>query len=158
MHDETGRPPSTPTAGAGAGESATAPGPAQIAEEHRRLRELLGRVKDARDLGSLLPLLGELRAELVEHFAHEEAAGGLHDVIDDAAPHLLERVHDLFDEHRRCLDDLDRLSERVRKILEGPVTELLRDADRLCATLHEHEAAETELLSGALYDEIGGSG
>lgn len=158
MDDETGRSPSTSTVGTGSGEPAAAPGPAQIAEEHRRLRDLLGRVKDTRELGPLLTVLAELRAELVEHFAHEEAAGGLHDVIDDAAPHLLERVHDLFDEHRRCLDDLDRLRERVRQTLEGPVTELLRDADRLCATLHEHEAAETELLSGALYDEIGGSG
>lgn len=158
MGDETGRPPSTSNVGAGSGEPAAAPGPRQIAEEHRRLRELLGRVKETRELGPLRTVLAELRAELVEHFAHEEAAGGLHDVIDDAAPHLLERVHDLFDEHRRCLDDLDRLREQVRQTLEGPVTELLRDADRLCTFLHEHEAAETELLSGALYDEIGGSG
>lgn len=153
MRDEPDRSTSSSTAGAGAG---TVSG--RIAEEHRHLRELLERIGATRELEPLLTLLGELRADLVEHFATEEAPGGLHDVIDGEAPHLVERVHDLFDEHRRVLEEIDRIRERVRQALDGPVTELLRDADRLVRTLHEHEAAETELLSGALYDELGGSG
>ncbi len=132
--------------------------PAQIAEEHRRLRELLARIEATRELLPLVELLGELHAELEEHFAHEEAAGGLEDVIEDAAPHLLERVEGLYDEHRYCLRELDRLRDLARATLDGPVAEVVNGVAGLCRTLHDHEAVETELLSSALYDEIGGSG
>jgi len=147
------RPGRTPSHG-----NPVAASPTQIAEEHRRLRELLARIETTRELKPLLELLGELHAELEEHFAHEEAAGGLEDVVDDAAPHLLEQVEGLFEEHRYCLRELDRLRELARSTLEGPVAEVIEGVAGLCHTLHEHEAVETELLSSALYDEIGGSG
>ena len=134
------------------------PGPGQIAEEHERLRALLGRVEGEKGLRGLLALLGELRAELAEHFAHEEAAGGLETVVAESAPHLAGQVDELFEEHRRCLEEVDRLRDKAAAILDGPAAEVRREVVALCETLHEHERQETELLSGALYDEIGGSG
>jgi|GEM_PF-1085639 len=130
----------------------------QIHEEHRHLRELLERIGGTRELEPLLDLLGELNGALEIHFEHEEAPGGLHDVIDSSAPHLLERVDALFDEHRRCLEELERLRAAARATLDGPIAEVLRGVDALCRMLHEHEAAETEILSESLYDELGGSG
>jgi hypothetical protein len=130
----------------------------QIHEEHRHLRELLERIAATRELEPLLTLLGELSSALEVHFEHEESPGGLHDVIDASAPHLLGRVDELFDEHRRCLEELARLRSEARTILDGPVAEVIRGVDALCRMLHEHEAAETEILSESLYDELGGSG
>jgi len=164
MRNESGRtPPQTEPrmdrAGrAAAGPVAQAVSGDQIHEEHRHLRELLERIGATRELEPLLVLLGELSGALEVHFEHEEAPGGLHDVIDASAPHLLERVDVLFDEHRRCLEELERLRSEARATLDGPVAEVRRGVEALCQMLHEHEAAETEILSESLYDELGGSG
>lgn len=170
MRNEPGRTPSqTEPRVDRAGHDAAAPsgpsesiGPAvsgdQIHDEHLHLRELLGRIEATRDLEPLQGLLAELSEALVVHFEHEEAPGGLQDVIDSSAPHLLEQVDALFDEHRRCLAELGRLRAEVRTILDGPVTDLFKGIADLCRMLHEHEAVETEILSGSLYDELGGSG
>jgi hypothetical protein len=128
----------------------------EIAEEHRLLRRTLERIERTAELGALVAELGELRTLLVEHFAREEAPEGLHRVIDTSAPHLMASVQGLFDEHRECLETLDRLTEEARACLEGPVADVRRELGELCRRLHAHEAAETELLSGALYDELGG--
>lgn len=128
-----------------------------IAEEHRALRASLARIEETTDLRLLLPLLEDLRELLAAHFAHEEAVDGLHEVIGDAAPHLLTAVQRLFDEHRECLELLDRLGERARECYEGPVREVLDQVGALAAKLHAHEAQETELLAGAVYEDVGES-
>ncbi len=164
MRNEPGRTPSQTEprmdgAGRGAAAAATpAVSGEQIHEEHLHLRALLERIAGTRGLVPLLELLGELGAALEAHFAHEEAPGGLQDVVGSSAPHLLERVDVLFDEHRQCLAELERLRSAARAALDGPVAEVLAGVDDLCRMLHDHEAAETEILSGSLYDELGGSG
>jgi hypothetical protein len=135
---------------------ATAPsGAADIAEEHRALRELLGRVTATRDLGRLLPLLGELAALLEEHFTHEEAADGLHAQVAESAPDRLPEVQRLFTEHREVSERLAALVARAEGLWQGQLAEVLAEAAALAAYLHRHEAAEGELLAGALYDDLG---
>jgi hypothetical protein len=128
----------------------------EIAEEHRTLRTLLERLEATTDLQVLLPRLDELRRLLARHFAREEAPDGLHRVVDGSAPHLTVSVQGLFEEHREYLAELERLASKVQALVEGPVAELRRGVAELCGKLHEHEAAETELLAGALYDDLGG--
>lgn len=128
----------------------------EIAQEHRQIRALVEELETTSGLGALLPLLADLRGLLVTHFAREEAPDGLHRVVDGAAPRLSTSVQLLFDEHRQMLAALDGIEERGRACLEGPVAEVRRSVLELCRQLHEHEAAETELLAGALYEDIGG--
>lgn len=130
--------------------------PGTIEGEHRTLRALLGRLEGTSDLEALLPGLAELRRLLAIHFAREEAPGGLHRVVDASAPHLAASVEGLFEEHRLSLEELDLLIDAVRRCLEGPVAEARRGVAGLCRRLHAHEAAETELLAGAVYEEVGG--
>lgn len=130
--------------------------PGTIEDEHRALRARLGRLEETAALEELVSELAELRGLLAVHFAHEEAPGGLHRVVDASAPHLAASVEQLFEEHRVCLEALDRLIETGRRCLEGPVAEVRDGVAELCRRLHEHEAAETELLAGAVYEEVGG--
>ena len=73
----------------------------RIAEEHHALGELLDRLEVTADPNLLAVQLAELERLLIAHFAREEGEDGLHDMVGDAAPHLLAGVQRLFDEHRR---------------------------------------------------------
>lgn len=128
----------------------------EIAQEHRQIRSVVEVLETTGNLEALLPCLAELRTLLERHFAREEAPEGLHRVVDAAAPRLAASVQVLIEEHREFLEALDLISERARECLEGPIAEVRRSVAELCRRLHEHEAAETDLLAGALYDDIGG--
>ncbi len=65
-------------------------------------------------------------------------------------------MRELFAEHRECLESLDRLIESLAGLVAGPLAAVRREVAELCARLHRHEAAETELLSDTLYEELGG--
>jgi hypothetical protein len=128
----------------------------EIAREHRQIRAVVAEIEATADLEVLLPRLGELRELLEVHFAREEAPDGLHQVVDGTAPRLATSVQALFAEHREMLALLAGISQRARACLEGPVADVRRSAAELCRRLHEHEAAETDLLAGAVYEDIGG--
>jgi len=154
--------PNVPDPSAGGDASHGAPVPntssSRIAEEHRQLRQTLARIETLDEPGALLRELRSFRPMLAEHFAGEEAADGLHRVIDATAPHRIGEVHELFAEHRECLATIDRLCDALAELISGPVAKLRGEVGELCGQLHRHEAAETELLSNALYEELGGSG
>lgn len=128
----------------------------EIVAEHRQIRDLVSRLETTGELEALLPRLAELRGLLVSHFAREEAPGGLHQVVDGSAPRLAGAVQVLCHEHRELLARVDDLAERARACLDGPVAEVRGAVADLCRGLHAHEAAETELLAGALYEDVGG--
>jgi Hemerythrin HHE cation binding domain len=127
----------------------------QILAEHRALREVLVRVQTHSDLYDLLALLAELRALLVPHFATEEADEGFERLLGRRAPHLLAGLGEVLDEHGEILADVDRLTAAARACLDGPVAAVRRQAGALVARLHAHEEKETELLVGAVYDDLG---
>jgi hypothetical protein len=77
-------------------------------------------------------------------------------VVGASAPHLAAPVAGLIEEHGECLEALDRLIEAGRRCLDGPVAEVRRGVAEVSRRLHAHEAAETELLAGAVYEEVGG--
>lgn len=128
---------------------------ARIAEEHRALGATVRRLETTGDLQLLLPLLGELRAQLEAHFASEEGEGGLEEAIGTDAPHLLSSLQQIFTDHRAFLAHLDDLSAKTRVCLDGPVAEILGGAARLARDLRAHEERETELLSESLYTDFG---
>ena len=137
-------------------ESGSGPGHS-IEQEHRALKETLGRLECTTDLKLLIPMLSELRARLELHFAHEEGPAGLHQVVGDSAPHLLTYMQRLFDDHQRLLSTIDGVTERARQCLDGPMAAVLGDVASLSAELRLHEARETALLGDAMYTDLGES-
>lgn len=126
-----------------------------IAIEHRQIRSVLAELQGIRELEELAPRLAALRTLLERHFDREEAPGGLHGAVDATAPRLAPSVRALFDEHRELLDRLDGLVARTRACIDGPMAEVRLGVADLCHRLHAHEAVETDLLAGALYEDIG---
>lgn len=129
----------------------------RIAEEHEALRTRLEELRELRDLERVVAVLEGLRPRLVDHFESEEAADGLHHVVEENAPHLLPSVQRVFEEHREFLATVDRLTAEAREAWNGPVKKLLAEIRSLCDGLHEHEATETELLTDSVYTDLGDS-
>lgn len=129
----------------------------RIADEHRSLRESLELLKDTSDIRRIAPMLENLRPKLEAHFRSEEEPEGLHQAIGDSAPHLLSSLQQIYDEHRGFLASIDRLTGEARQCCEGPVARVLAGIRELCEGLEAHEAAETELLTDAVYTDLGDS-
>ncbi len=129
----------------------------QIAHEHSALKESLGRMEKTSDLRVLVPMLEEFRMRLEIHFTREEAPSGFHEIIGDTAPHLLANLQRLLDEHRELLAQVNRVSEKARACLDGPLAEVMREVTALSQRVQVHEARETSLLGDAMYTDLGES-
>jgi hemerythrin len=127
-------------------------------DEHRALRAILNRVRHCRDLNLLIPLLEELHRMLGKHFQQEEKTDGLFQAVSEAAPHYLGQVQELLAEHRKFLETTQNLTGEVKRLVEGPVASLFENTETLCNDLESHEQTENELLSDALYRDLGESG
>lgn len=119
-------------------------------DEHRRLDEVMRHVGHAHGLGELVRSLKDLRALIEPHFVFEEAPGGFFEMVRDRAALHLGRVEQLRQEHAALLRDIDRIGERARACLAGPVAEVLTAAAELARRLERHEAQERELLIDAM--------
>ena len=127
-----------------------------LLEEHKDLRELTETICATSDLALLLPMLDELSHELRDHFASEEAPDGLGAVVSESAPHKATAVDHLFAEHADFLTAVRRLHHTVEACLAGPMAEVRTLAAHLCKQLRKHEDKEKDLLTDALYTDIGG--
>lgn len=130
----------------------------QIAEDHHDLRQALVKLRHTTELALLIPQLTQLRAELKEHFELEEGEEGLAQAIGESAPHHLNRLTKLFDEHVAMLAAVNGIIERAEACLDGPVADVFREVTGLCGQLEEHEANETQLLTEAVFTDLGTSG
>jgi hypothetical protein len=128
-----------------------------IAAQHRELRQMLSEIEATNDLGRLVTVLEDLRSELRLHFADEEREdGGLAEAVGASAPRHMRRLDQLLAEHAQLLQEADRLITRGRTLLDGAVRDIQQEALALSEHLRRHEAQETELLSDAVYADIGG--
>jgi len=140
------------------GQSSVAGTREQVLEQHHRIQQMARQVGDAPDLAELLRRLEEFRTTIVPHFAGEEAPGGFFDLIRGRAARHLDRVQQLETEHGTLLREVDRLADRARACLAGPVAEILRQAGALARGLTDHEARENRLLVDTLYIDVGEGG
>ena len=127
----------------------------QLLVEHRRIRDLTRRIENSRDLPELLRRLQEFRSLLVPHFLGEEAPDGFYDTIRRMSPRQLARVDQLEKEHPAFLAEIDRVAERARACLAGPVAAVLAEARTLVHRMSEHEACEDDLLIETIYVDLG---
>jgi hypothetical protein len=120
-----------------------------LALDHRRVDELVVRLRTATDLTSLVSALEELGTVLVAHFAHEESPGGIYEVMGVASPELRTPLGDLLGEHYGLLTDIRALAGRGREILERSHVDLYAEARQLAERLQVHEAKE-DAMAGAI--------
>lgn len=127
----------------------------RIDDEHRRLNELLRSLTHSHDPVRLQTLLGELRELLVEHFEHEEAPEGLHEIVSEGAAHRMPNLQQLFQEHREILATVDGLATQIGSIVDGVWREARDGVSELAETLRRHERDEEDLFSEAFYSDLG---
>lgn len=129
--------------------------------EHRRLHKLLRRIENdwmatrehpqsLSPAGRLVESLEELRIDLTRHFHQEEGDG----CLEEAAcrcPSLGQKASEIERQHPLLLEQLGRIIERASgEVRSGDVARQTRDDFRQFArNLHEHEAAENQLLASA---------
>jgi hypothetical protein len=80
-----------------------------VARIHHSLPNLLEIFESEQDLSELVSLTRSLRIMLGEHFADDEAPGGLFEELVRLDPHVETDVRVLTHEHTRILGELDRL-------------------------------------------------
>ena len=123
--------------------------------EHRRIRDFTRQIDDTRDLQELLRRLQEFRWLLTAHFRAEEATDGFYDTIRRTSPRQLALVDELEKEHRAFLAEMDRVAERARACLAGPVAAVLAEARAFAHRMNEHEAREDQVLLDTMYTDLG---
>lgn len=121
-----------------------------LATDHRRVDELVARLRSATELASLVDVLEQLSEVLVAHFAHEESPGGIYEVMGVASPELRTPLGDLVGEHYTLLTDIRSLAGRGREILERTHVDLHAEARDLADRLAAHEAKE-DAMAGAVF-------
>ena len=132
--------------------------PPNYIEDHHALNVILGRVLGTRDLDLLVPLLGELKRLLEEHFSREEKDDGLFQMVRERAPQHLEEIEALQKEHPLFLAMVRDLEEKTRACIDGPMNEIMSGISKLCQDLQIHETRENGVLSDALYRDLGDAG
>jgi hemerythrin len=128
----------------------------RIDAEHAALDGALRALVQTKDVAKLEQRLIDLRRDLAAHFAGEESVEGLHQVVAEGASHRLPDLQRLYDEHRRMIEDLDKLLKTARGALEGPLSELAQGVSRLVEKLRRHEQDEETLFAEAFYVDLGG--
>jgi hemerythrin-like domain-containing protein len=126
-----------------------------VLAEHRQIRDLSHEIESTSDLLQLLSRLQHFRSVLVTHFLAEEAVGGFYDTLRSMAPRQIRMVYQLEHEHGALLADIDRVVERARACLAGPVAAVLAEAGAVVRRLQTHETAEDDVLLDTLYVDLG---
>jgi hypothetical protein len=136
---------------------------ARVEHAHRDLRELLTQLAGGHDFESIAAGLRDLPKTLDDHFADEEAPGGLYDGLRHRRPACESEITRLCGEHVLLRDHVGALLERVQAPGAGSGGEAelasLREAALIFIDLlRGHERVETQLVSEIYYCEDGGSG
>jgi len=114
-----------------------------LLDEHAELRDVVAQLRESRDVYVLSGLLQRLHDLLQGHFAREESAPAMRELLA-AGP------DPLIDDHRDILLALRELIARVEQG-DGSIPPAQRgDVEELLGRIHEHDARETRLLGGRI--------
>jgi hypothetical protein len=127
---------------------------ADLVDEHRALRNLLGRLREIQDPVGLAALLDDLHGKLKAHIEHEEFPGGLYESMGALGPAYANEVRELVDEHFRFLATARSLADEVRRAESPLAPRILNDAAALAEQLHTHEAIEQQLAERILAERV----
>ncbi len=118
----------------------------EVLDEHAELRDLLAQLRETSDRRILQGLLTRLAALLATHFAREEAAGAVKQLLADEAGSSQQLARD----HREILARLAELRGHLDE--DGaPDSERIDDeVSALLDALHAHDALESERIGRSL--------
>ncbi len=123
----------------------------RLEDEHHSITECIRTLEQTMSLPDVERMAEELEAALDEHFAFEESSDdGLPALVRDHAPVLFGRCERLMGEHPA----IRAAAERLAKLAH----ETIAQKEHLIELIRVHEREEADLLSQALYEDIGGSG
>jgi len=136
---------------------------ARVEGVHRDLRELLDQLAGATDFDAIAAGLRDLPKTLADHFAEEEAPGGLYDALRHRRPTVESDIGRLCGQHAVLRDQVDALLDRVRapgasSCTQADLASLRGEALSFIDLLRRHERMETWLVSEIYYSEDGVSG
>ena len=121
-----------------------------LAEEHQEIMNLVHRLEQHRSLVQLVPLLEELHALLINHFAHEQFPGGLYESLGAYGSAHHEDLRVLVNEHCVILSSVRGVLERARLANETQAAQILNEVAAVIASLHQHEHKEHRLAEKLL--------
>lgn len=124
---------------------------------HWALDRLLELLEEATERGAIVEHLEDLARMLPEHFAEEEAAGGLFAEIEDARPANSRKIRSLRSEHQWISRALDERLKRVREP-HRTLRAIRRDVSTLVARIRDHENREIGLVMDTYLIDEGGLG
>ncbi len=122
----------------------------ELADEHESIMQLLDRIQQHGTVLHLVPLLEELHAVLIKHFAHEQFPGGLYESLGAYGPEYHDDLRVLVNEHCWILSSVRGVLERARLANEDNAEDILRDVASIVQSLHEHERKEHQLAEKIL--------
>lgn len=94
---------------------------------------------------------------LQKHFDLEET-GGFNAKMSRMAPHLCARIEQLEEDHRKISSDLNHIIDVMKGTRQTDSAKLERIQQRveeLVQFIRSHEAAETDVIQEAFYQEMG---
>lgn len=126
-----------------------------VLAEHRALREILARMREAEKREDLVARLLEFRSATRQHFDGEEAPGGFYENVILSAPRHQAALEDLREEHGRFLMEAERLTLTARECPDEELDRLRTDVRSLVERLDDHEARENEILLEVMNTDLG---
>jgi pyruvate,orthophosphate dikinase len=138
--------PVGPGRGPGAGGSALE----GFLDQHAELRDVVAKIRGATDIVILHGLLLRLCTLLDAHFASEEAAGGVLEMLGKASGGETGPATQLIEEHRRLQSAVEGLLQRTGAEEDLTLASVAGELDSILLGLQEHEARENDLLARAM--------
>ena len=99
--------------------------------------------------------LADVRTALEAHVLSAEAPEGLLHELLLAAPGAAARIDELRGEHSHLILSARGLEEGLANQADGDVNALRREAARLLTAMHQHHAAEVDLIFECFWTDIG---
>lgn len=95
--------------------------------------------------------------QLQKHFDLEET-GGFNEKMSRTAPHLVAQIEHLEEDHLKITSDLTHIIDVLKGVYQPDSPKLQRVHSRvqdLVQFIRVHEAAETDIIQEAFYQELG---
>lgn len=126
---------------------------AALADDHKRIFDLVGRLEEMQEPFDLLPALEQLHDLLVDHFSLEQFPGGLYEHLATRGHEHRDQLKVLIREHCEILTGVGGLVVRARAAGLATNAELREEIARVVEALKEHEHKEHLLAQSLLRDE-----
>ena len=122
-----------------------------VADEHRRIHELVAELTTLETHVNLVPLLEELNTLVGDHFERETTSGGFYDLLRGSADEKDHEVIKRLDKEHGLIGSAVR-GLLARAQLEGAqhMGALLREVGDVAGCLADHERLEHELAAKLL--------